>query len=138
MYFSQLETPTISDARSRSVRVIYSARGGWSVFPRPLSCRASRAVARQSYAGTLDDRRTIEDIDTKEEAMGYLRGVKRRAKEGKSPPSVTNIPDGDFWAPYYALPKHIQDPAHRQYLRMQRDPRSVNLQKRFDSEVGQI
>lgn len=51
---------------------------------------------------------------------------------------MTNIPDGDFWALYYTLPKHIRDTAHRQYLKMRRDPRSVNLQKRCDSAVGQI
>jgi hypothetical protein len=28
----------------------------------------------------------MEDIDTKEEAMEYLRGVKRRAEERKSTP----------------------------------------------------
>jgi len=72
--------------QERSVRVIYSTRGGWDVFSRPLSCRAIKAAARQKHAGTLDDRRTMEDIETKEEAMEYLRGVKRRAKEGKSTP----------------------------------------------------
>lgn len=72
--------------QERSIRVTYSARGGWSVFSRPLSCRAIKAVARKRHAGTLDDRRTMEDIDTKEEAMEYLRGVKRRAEERKSTP----------------------------------------------------
>lgn len=71
--------------QKRSVRVTRSTRG-WSVFSKPLSCRAIKAAARQKHADTLDDRRTMEDIDTKEEAMEYLRGVKRRAKEGKSTP----------------------------------------------------
>jgi len=66
--------------RRRSVHV-FAAAGGWETRIPPRNCEAKEEAAK--YEGESPETQ-IDDVETKEEALEYLRGVKRRREEGKT------------------------------------------------------
>ncbi|MFB6273839.1 MAG: hypothetical protein ABEL51_13175 [Salinibacter sp.] len=58
-------------------------RRAFYISAEPSSCREIKREAAKKHKGE-SSRTRIDDVETEEDAIGYLKGVRRRHEEGKT------------------------------------------------------